>query len=405
MLPQDPPAGSPVDLPALARLWSRGADRQIEVVSGRRTAASPPGNRYVAFPPRRPRVLLPLEGRRSAAGALTGNLSLRRPRDRVRRRVLAWSVRTGVPQALLRSRWAGLQGDDAPGLLEALRAQWDPRAHALTFTIRSATPNYKPTFVVTDDRGHVLAYAKMSTNPGSAARVRCEADALCWLEQNPVEGLRAPRLLGRLVWRESEVVLVEPLPESAVRYPRDDTAPAMLVDDAVRRGRTRPAEEVAVALASTVASAEDAEVTDRARAYADRVLERHRGTPVVVGRTHGDWVPWNVARDAGETWAWDWEHSGEDEAVCLDLVHWHQFVARERLRHDLTASIGLAERRAARDLAVLGFTVEQRRALVALGRLHVAARAAGLYAASGRWAGTERSMVVGALAALPENVT
>ncbi len=405
MLPQDPPAGSPVDLPALARLWSRGADREIEVVSGSRTAGTPAGNRYVAFPPRKPRVLLPLEGRRAAAGALTGNLSLRRPRDRVKRRVLAWSVRTGVPQALLRNRWAGLSADDEPALLEALREHWDPRAHALTFTIRSATPNYKPTFVATDEHGRVLAYGKMSTTPGSADRVRREAAALCWLEQNPVEGLRAPRLLGRLVWRESEVVLVEPLPESAVRYPRDDTAPAMLVTDAVRRGRTRSAEEVAHSLAERVASAEDSEVTDRARAYAEQVRERQGDTPVAVGRSHGDWVPWNVARDGDETWAWDWEHSGEDEAVCLDLVHWHQFVARERLRQDLTASIALAERRAARDLAALGFTVEQRRALVALGRLHVAARAAELYRASGRWAGAERSMVLDALAEPPGNVT
>ena len=125
----------------------------------------------------------------------------------------------------------------------------------------------------------------------------------------------------------------------------------------------------------------------------------------MVGRSHGDWVPWNVARDGARTWAWDWEHSGEDEAVCLDLVHWHQFVARERSGHDLTASIALAERRAARDLAALGFTVEQRRALVALGRLHVAARAAELYRASGRWAGAERSMLLDALAEPPGTTT
>jgi hypothetical protein len=212
-------------------------------------------------------------------------------------------------------------------------------------------------------------------------------------------------MLGQLVWRECEIVLVEPLPEAAVRYPRDDTAPSMLVSDALRAGHSRPAAEVGASLAARVSSADDDELTDQVQIYLEQLREHHPLTPVIVGRSHGDWVPWNVAHDSRVTWAWDWEHSSSDAAVCLDLVHWHQFVARERLRHDLSGAIELAERRASRDLASLDFTVEERRALIALGRLHVAARAAELYRASGRWAGAERSMVIEALRGLPTHAT
>ena len=43
-----------------------------------------------------------------------------------------------------------------------------------------------------------------------------------------------------------------------------------------------------------------------------RLAERYADQPVALGSWHGDWVPWNMARDGEEVLLWDWEHYEDD---------------------------------------------------------------------------------------------
>lgn len=59
----------------------------------------------------------------------------------------------------------------------------------------------------------------------------------------------------------------------------------------------------------------------RAVAAVAELARRHGDVAVEFGHWHGDWVPWNLGRHAGELVAWDWEHSGPDVPVGFDLAH------------------------------------------------------------------------------------
>lgn len=51
----------------------------------------------------------------------------------------------------------------------------------------------------------------------------------------------------------------------------------------------------------------------------------------MLGRSHGDWVPWNTARAGTRVIAWDWEHYRPAAPVGLDAVHWRVMTAHTML--------------------------------------------------------------------------
>jgi hypothetical protein len=60
------------------------------------------------------------------------------------------------------------------------------------------------------------------------------------------------------------------------------------------------------------------------------VLAERDATVPVTARWHGDFVPWNTAREPkGQFWCWDWESSEPDAAAGLDALHWMVNVRRE----------------------------------------------------------------------------
>ena len=60
----------------------------------------------------------------------------------------------------------------------------------------------------------------------------------------------------------------------------------------------------------------------RTRDLVTRVTAADAVVPV-TRRWHGDFAPWNRARDRdGRLWVWDWESSEEDAVAGLDALHW-----------------------------------------------------------------------------------
>ena len=334
----------------------------------------------------RARMLVPRRGRLAARGLVTGRLALVRPREALMRRVLGLGLATGLPQQVLgaRHRIVSTSGPaGAESLIEALRARWDPRVSAVGFSVRRVTPNYKPTFVAVGAKGELLGFGKVASDPGTRNRLAGEATALREMERAAVPGLKTPRLLADFVWSGRRVIIIEPVPATSQRYADRAHAPLLLVRQARERGSVLDVGGYAAALARTVAREAPGKLADAASAYAGHIAREHGGLVTASGRSHGDLVPWNLATDGTVIWAWDWEHSRAEDAVTLDLVHWHVQIERWVNGHGAVEAFARATPAARADCATAGVGPAETDAVLALGRLAIAARTAELVGGSG----------------------
>jgi hypothetical protein len=121
------------------------------------------------------------------------------------------------------------------------------------------------------------------------------------------------------------------------------------------------------------------------RAALDRIVTAAApGSMLEVGRWHGDWVSWNLARAATGRVAWDWEYSHRHVPLGFDLMHWH---FQETLAgSDATLDSAVAASHAAvPGLAALGVAPEARATVADLYVVEILTRAAVLAARGCGW--------------------
>jgi hypothetical protein len=118
---------------------------------------------------------------------------------------------------------------------------------------------------------------------------------------------------------------------------------------------------------------------------ADELERRHGAEPLVFGRWHGDWVPWNLAWEHRRPYAWDWEHSGADAPLGFDLLHWHFQVAFVGRGREAAEAAARCAELAAPELARLGVGPAAARALPRLYLLELYLRGYGMHAAGAGW--------------------
>lgn len=315
-----------------------GVERVGLTVDGRPPTGHRAVARYAIVPSvERARFLLPLGSKRATAASLLAYNALRPPRVRAARAALGGFARLGglelarfsvltvslpeavdavaADEALLVHRLAALQG-------------WGPAYAACG--VRPPDPNHKPTLQLFAPEGRPLGFAKIGWNDATRALVTTEAaalrelPALARVPEHPV----APRLLAELRWAGRSVALVEPLPP-AVRGLSSTAEPEVAAVLAVARRGHPPARRRPLAgssfLARLTRTAHRAAATmpadTRVVAAVAGLASRHGETRVEFGHWHGDWVPWNLGRDAGRLVAWDWEHSAPDVPLGFDLAH------------------------------------------------------------------------------------
>ncbi|MDG4798517.1 hypothetical protein [Micromonospora sp. WMMD1082] len=308
------------------------ADHRVAVTVD---AAPPAGHtvvaRYAVVPSvARARFLLPLGSPRVAAAALLAYNALRPPKVRAARALLGVAARAGVVDrapfpVLTVALPRGL--DPAEALLADRVAAVLGTPMYAAFGVRPPDPNHKPTLQLFDRSGVPRGYAKIGWNDATRALVTAEAAAL-----GEVAGLAGhpgtPRLLTELTWAGQVVAVVEPLPTRVRGVPAAAAPDLGALLAVARRGRP-PAEPRPLGgspfLDRLAAQARRAAATDpagqRAVAAVAALARRHGEVAVEFGHWHGDWVPWNLGRHAGEVIAWDWEHSGADVPVGFDLAH------------------------------------------------------------------------------------
>jgi hypothetical protein len=296
----------------------------------------------------RPRLLLSLESARAAAALLRGGSHAREVRVRLGRALLRASLRVGLAQHLLRDRLRFVLGETtgaAPGLATVLLSEHLAEVlylSELSFAVRlgRVRPNRKPLIHVVGRDGTPVSYVKVGWNALTRGLVAREAEVLETVEGESRAAFAAPRVLYHGSWHGLELLALSPLDGRLVRGGQHlgEVLRAML-----EIARLSDVEEHPLAESPYWRSLRDRIVglgaNEDAAALADRVEARWGHGVLTFGSWHGDWTPWNMARQNGTLAVWDWERSAEGVPVGLDAAHFDVQVALAANRHRWEAAL------------------------------------------------------------------
>lgn len=223
--------------------------------------------------------------------------------------------------------------------------------------------------------GTTIAFAKFGWDEVTDRMVTNEADALELVARVAPEAVHAPAVRWTGAWNGHAVLVTAPMPRSVRRLRRGTAAlvDAMRVvaalDGPLQRERLDGSEYWRAAratAASTTSPQRDALVARLADAEA-----RFGEVELEFGRWHGDWVPWNLARDGRALHVWDWAYSAPRVPVGLDAIH-AEFLPRVvldgRSADDASAAAARHTDRARRGL---GIGATEWDAVVAVHRIEV----------------------------------
>jgi hypothetical protein len=343
-------------------------------------------DRFAVLPAGSSRLfVVSLTVRRGASAALTSYNSLRPGRTRFARRMLAFGLRTGLAQPLVRDKIdigiaAGTSGAQlADELLgEHLRLLFG-RGQVVTAFGAGSGPYRKPVLQVFSTDGIALGYIKVGWNNWTRAAVRREAAALQACAAHPLQ-LGVPEFLGLSAWRGLDLLVTGPLPSDSRRVSsRSGLPPASMLREISGLAPVSAGELAASPWWLGVRSRIEAAGFDpAARTTLNRVVGRierdHGRVPLMFGAWHGDLVPWNLARSGSRLYAWDWESSTQNAPLGFDAVHYCFQVAFVAGGRPLGEAVALAANRVAVALQALGVPGQAQRLVVVLHLLELAIR-------------------------------
>jgi hypothetical protein len=369
----------------------------------------PPGHRAVeawrASPgPGDPRYLVPV-AHAAARRVLVSHLALREARVRLQRRAAAAVVAPLAAwyrnRAVLTVSVPSDVDDDLVGSLFVTRhlVGLVPGATGTALSLRGGHARAKPMVQLVDGRGDVVAFAKVASDPATAARVRREAELLRRFGDalGTTGPLRLPGVLAAGELAGFTYSVVEPLPRRVRGGRKDDAERALPGLVALRDAvgvRTAPLgtatlwtettatlEEASAAVATVAVPDGARELADAALALAARMRATDAGTALPLGPFHGDWVPWNLGWAAGTQWAWDLEYGSAEAPVGLDALRWVFLVEQVAHGRDLPGAVAAMHAAAPRLLRRLGGDPASADVLVRLHLLEVVTSALAVVAA------------------------
>ena len=261
-----------------------------------------------------PRFLLPIGQTQLATSACLSYLGLRDHRTRLNRRVLAGALKVGASQLVIRGRFVA---DAGPGsLLAHLQHVLGHAPLHVAVGLGNLDEVWKPTLQVFATDGTPLAYVKVGRGPIGAHLVSTELAALSAWATLDDPRLVVPGLIAAEPWNEMPLACTQPMPGDVRRLPPGPISAwgVRTLDDPID---PRPIDAAPWWTARVQRFADHAEIAP----VLARVAERHRQGDRTWARSHGDWVPWNLARSSRGLVAWDWEYSEAGAPVGLDETH------------------------------------------------------------------------------------
>lgn len=196
-----------------------------------------------------------------------------------------------------------------------------------TFGVRTAA-NAKPTLELRDPSGEAIGFVKLAWNEITRGAIASEEAGLRDMGRVSRPAIQAPDILATGAVGEQPFVAIAPLPRGIRYVPakfsslnRDEALGPGTVQRVDTIGATGQCRSCIAGLASESTIA-PASLVSRARALAARVAESTETTPI-ANFWHGDFVWWNMGRDAqGRLWLFDWETAQPDAPAGLDTLHW-----------------------------------------------------------------------------------
>lgn len=218
---------------------------------------------------------------------------------------------------------------DARGSLEAELGTLLGFPVGLAVFLGPRRANRKPVLQLLDDRGRLVAVAKVGINGLTSRLVTNEARALGMLETHQRRSFRTPGLLGVVEWCGHSVVVQSPLAIRSSGAVNADVLTRTMVEIASMDGRSRVSWgdcEYVRRLRDRVAMMADHPAARTASLRTLDALSR-AGGDLEIGSWHGDLTRWNLATHRGVTQVWDWERFDSGVPVGFDALH-HFFLPR-----------------------------------------------------------------------------
>jgi hypothetical protein len=323
------------------------------------------------------RFLVPATSRATAARSLLSYNRLRPRRVRTVRAAMGWALRAGAAGLLSEPRRI-VAGPEAAVLLDHLATALDEPRVVFAATEKGGSGFVTPVLQLFSPDGRSVGFAKIGWDPVTADMIRTEADALQRAAGAGWDSVSVPAVRWCGDWEGLSLLVTAPMPRDVRRLRESELPPiAPLRDVATLDGPTR--REVVTDSQYWVDACATAEIAaaagrDVLPRHLDTVARDHGTVDLELGRWHGDWVEWNLARAGGRLFAWDWAYSAPGVPVGFDLLQF--FHLRHRVLRDEPADVALA--RAAEDarpgLAELGIPSEQVPAVIALHHAEVLLR-------------------------------
>ena len=308
-------------------IWRPGPATGVRVHLGAGAGARTAVETYFVLPhPAHARLLLPADTLTAAQRALGAYRGLRTAPAEAWARIIRSSALSSTPASRSLRRLSVHADEGADRLLPRLAAEIGAAGTLrASLAVRRPGPYSKPTLGLFDDTGRPVAYAKVGRSPLTDALVRHEANVLRELA-GALPTITTPALLGEVDWHGHPVTVMAPLPSRARRL---STEPLQMAHTLWE-----------VAASGELGEHDLAESTylHRLRARLDACAGSHPDLVALLrrwceqtstagslrfGRSHGDWVSWNLGLHRGSVVVWDWELSVPDAPVGFDACHWY----------------------------------------------------------------------------------
>ncbi|MCP4086711.1 MAG: hypothetical protein GY745_16895 [Actinomycetia bacterium] len=243
------------------------------------------------------------------------------------RKVLSVGAGLGLAQVFRPQRLV-IEGTGAPTLATRLAELLGHDEVRLSLAAGPIRPNRKPVARILGNEGELLGVAKIGWDSSTRALIEQESAALADAANLPAPFI-TPTARGVIDVGNLRVLVLDPLdiPDDRIDPLTVDPEVAVLATLAGTDGSV-----VGLAEAPFVRSLTDRLISHAGgaelRVLVDRLIAVSGHDPVRVGRSHGDWAPWNLRRVPAGLLVWDWERFASGTPVGFDLAHHRYSVHR-----------------------------------------------------------------------------
>ena len=315
--------------PLVRMLWGTGRDARLITGDSPVPAGHVVVDSFVVLPSlQRPRVLIPTAAPTGAQALL---LRMHNEPPYVGPRTMLPSLRkalqvepiTSLHGPTVRIALPAEQEQSTLRHLVGRHLRVSPRELVLSMSVRGE--GSRPAVRVTGFDGLPLVFLKVEANRLGIGRLGQEQATLAALQLAPSPGLVTGAPLIDVNWHGRRVTGAAALPIARHAEPRRADVMSAILSD-LQASQPMKLERLHESswmheLRARVDSAPQP-LQEPLHSHLDRITKHYGHTFYGMGRTHGDWLPWNMAwtEDSG-LGVWDWEHSHPQAPLLLDTLH------------------------------------------------------------------------------------